>query len=178
MTDTSKKTDNPKKLKNDGLDGYYHTGEVNLQTSQGNEVLNGELDQYAFRGEYSLAKHYHGQPAYSIEEEWRDWDKGRYTVLPNSRISKEQKELRERVLDLLKEHIDPDSLSITVFEGDVFISGRIQTKFEKSYFTEIIKGLEGVKNVVNQLCCFEQDEIYQGPYRVLSQEFGLGEGGR
>lgn len=178
MTNESKNNDNSKKLKNDGLDGYYHTGEVNLQTSQGNEILNGELDQYAFRGEYSMAKHYHGQPEYSVEEGWRDWDKGRYAVLHNSRISEEQKKLRKKVQDLLKDHIELDNLSISVFEGDIFISGRIQTNLEKSYFTELIKGIEGVKNVVNHLCCFDQDDIYQGPYRVLSQELGLGEEGR
>lgn len=178
MTDKSKKNEQKQEDLN-GLDGYYHTGEVNSQTSKGNENLSGELDQYAFRGEYSTAKHYHGQPDYSIEEEWREWDKGRYSSSQNSRIREEQKDLREKIFNLLEELAEFDRLSVAVFEGDIFVSGRVKTDLDKSYFTEMIKEVEGVKNVVNHLCCIEeQQETLHGPYRVLSQELGLGEEGR
>jgi osmotically-inducible protein OsmY len=178
MTDTSKKNKQTSQNLN-GIDGYYYTGEVNLQTSQGNENLSGEMDQYVFRGEYSMAQHYHGRPEYSLEEDWREWDKGHYATLQNSRTKEEQKELREKVINLLEELAEFDRLNVTVFEGDVFVSGRLRTDLDKSYFTELIKEIDGIKNVVNHLCCIdEEDDSYQGPYRVLSQEFGLGEGGR
>lgn len=178
MTDTSKKN-KPTSHHLNGIDGYYYTGEVNLQTTQGNENLTGEMDQYVFRGEYSMAQHYHGRPEYSIEEDWREWDKGHYESFQNSRTKEEQRELREKVINRLEEMAEFDRLNVAVFEGDVFVSGRVKTDLDKSYFTEQIKDIDGIKNVVNHLCCIdEEDESYQGPYRVLSQEFGLGEGGR
>ena len=173
MEDTKKKKQELENL--EGLDGYYYTGEVNSQTTKGNEYLSGEVDQYTFRSEHSTANNYHGQPDYNMEEDWRDWDKTNNDLKPS--LTAEQKELQKQITEKLEGMADIEALSVSVFSQGVIVSGRVKGDFDKSEFSRAIKEIPGVENLVNHLCCVDQDENPEetGPYRVISQDVGLGE---
>ena len=170
-----------KDIELDGIDGYYHTGSQDMQTMKDVRQLQGEVDQFSFRLEHSVAENYHGPPEYSLEESWREWDK-----YNNDDLSKEagpsyhdqalEKAKKEDLLNLLNDTLEIENLSITLIGPNVFVSGQAKTQMSHQQINELIKTIDGLENVVNHIQLNSEDLSTRGPEMIMRKDLGL-EGG-
>lgn len=174
----TKKKENELIEKLDGLDGYYFTGEVDDQTLSDDKSLKGELDQYVLRENHSVATNSHGIPDYSMEEDWRDWDK-----FSNDDFSKAsgltyhdqalEKKQREELISLLNDTLEVESLTVTIIGPNAFVSGRVKSAMCRDEISNFIKVSMGFDNVVNHIT-INSYILDKGPGSILKQDLGLG----
>lgn len=163
----------------DGLDGYYHTGTQDKQSMKDNRNLQGEVDQFSFRLEHSVAENYHGPPEYALEESWRDWDK-----FTNDDFSKEagqsyhdqalEKSKKDELYKLLNDTLEIDNLSITLIGRNVFVSGQTVSQIDRESINELIKSVGDLDNVVNHIQL--DNEFNSGPEMIMRKDLGLDRG--